>query len=278
MKFEDLEVRTTLNDNEKIVMGAVNHCATYVCKDGPKTVANVSYTTCHSQIRSSAPRNISEFSGAYLFQKEGAKELFMYLISEDGPFKDLRIFDGVYLFGNTKDNPQGFTIPDHVWQGDYVYPLMYAFLINTRIPHEREAHAQSFAYMTAGGHDKNLMFIISKYLAIKNGSLNVSGDAWNGGHNVFAENDIVAYQPSPKYIDVRMYCNGEYHKGLATNAYTSDLWKIAEPKKESRTMASFMWAAYSEKIKTRFTTIDRIPSEQEIKMIEDFKKFIDMRY
>ena len=158
-----MEVKVdNLNVHEKACLSAFDHCATYSCNSAAGTVVNTSYTTCHSQIRNADPKRINSFSGVYDFYKPGAKELWDFLISETGPFKDLRIFDGVYLFGHKEDEPRGFTLPDHVWQSECPYPLLYAFLICTRIPHEHPKHAESFAYLCAAGHNPSLMFILSK--------------------------------------------------------------------------------------------------------------------
>lgn len=269
----ELKVKTKdFNIHETKCLGIPNQTAGYSCN----VKENMGYTTCHAGIRHETPENIKDFSGVYKFDVPGAMEMFKYLISENGPFRDLKLWEDIYLFGKTEDNPVGFTLPDRVFQFK-PYPLLYAFLICSRIPHEHDYHAQSFGYLVSGGHDPNLMFIMSKHLAIKNNVLTSSGAYWASGHNAMVESDPYGMSYST-LIDVRKFCRGEYEKALHNNVATSNLWMMKKFAPKAKPLRTFMWGAYSEKIQTRFTTIDRIPSEQEAKMIEDFKKFVDLRY
>jgi hypothetical protein len=118
---------------------------------------------------------------------------------------------------------------------------------------------------------------MSKHLAIKNNVLTSSGAYWASGHNALVEGESYSGYSST-LMDIRKFCRGEYDKTLHNNAATSNLWKMEKAPAKAKALRTFMWGAYSEKIKTRFTTIDRIPSEQEAKMVEDFKKFVDLRY
>ena len=121
-------------------------------------------------------------------------------------------------------------------------------------------------------------------MAITNGLLCASGAACVYGHNALVEQRKAVYNwdkaayTHDKLIDVRAFCSGEYNKNVKQNDFTSNLWMMDKPKDNLPMLSQFVWGAYAENVKTKFTTIQRIPSDMEIKMVEDFKKFVDMRY
>ena len=181
----------------------------------------------------------------------GAPELWEYITSLDGPFRDLFLFasDGWSLL-TYEGEVFGFRMPDKVFSFK-PYPLLYAFLICSRMPQDYSDQVQSFAYLVSKGIDKWKAFIISVHLTVSAGVLQVKGYShWGGDHQCLSETNY-------KVIDVHSWRDGKYNtEDINSSPPTSSLWHMKSKLKINK----FLWGSYGVSDKTKFgapvTTID----------------------
>jgi hypothetical protein len=173
--------------------------------------------TCHSGIRNN--RNVNSFVTAI-----GAHPLFNkfweYLTSPNGvyaalfriPGWELLTYDGVVV---------ALTIPDEVFQStDFPYCLLYSFLIDSRMFHERKEFLEVWDCLVCQGIDPKLSYIMAVHFqfGVDNfKSLLPSGYyKWRGNHQVF--NDMYSNTNFNVYLKGMYYTAGDF-------VPTSKLWR-----------------------------------------------------
>lgn len=263
--LEEIELKT----REEILYNHRGDVGAFLSKKDGKDNNNLGYISCHSAIRSIKPESITDFIGVYWMEGDGAPELWEYITSLDGPFRDLFLFapDGWSLL--TKDNKVfGVRVPDKVFSFK-PYPLMYSFLICSRIPHDFPEQASSFKYLLNKGIDKHKAFLMSIHFSVNNDALQCSQYTyWDGSHKCFREN-------GNKVIDFKSWCEGKYNKDVSDRAPSSDLWTV----KSKHSLSKFCWNAYGTITKSKFgASVSTISDDGLKRMVEDLDKFIEMRY
>lgn len=233
---------------------------------------NLGYIACHAYIRQVNPLSLKDFIGVFSMKSEGAEELWNYITSLDGPFRDLFLFapDGWSLLSS--DNEIfGFRMPDKIFQFK-PYPLLYAFLICTRMPQDFHTQTKAFKYLLSKDIDKHKAFIMSPFFEHSDSGLKFkSSGSWNGSHQCLSET-------GNKLIDFNMWSEGKYFtKDITDGTVTSKLWQITS--KNKLQLRKFCFSAYGETGKSRFgARVTSITDDNLKKMSEDFDKYLELRY
>lgn len=264
--------------HEKFVVTNKDWRLAYACTDAGRhgSVTSEITSTCHYRIQYSAGK-LSDYSGNFHMKSAGAPELWGYLTSPTGPYRKIWEFAGVpQLIGESSDKIAGFTLDNKIFEFP-CYPLVYSFLINTRIPGEHQNHCRTFGYLVNKGYDPSYSFLLAKHITWDKKGLMTGPGYWTGSHECLIEKkwpDIA----EPYYIDVKRWRDGEPHDVKQQNVMASSLFRLGGVKNGTPMMQNLAWGAYATEVKTSFTKIKVIPEDQEQKMFEDFKQLINLRY
>jgi hypothetical protein len=243
-------------------------CGHYLAKVKDRSVDNLGQTTCHSGIRTAS--KITDVTTCYNMEVDGAPELWEYLTSPEGPFRDIFSFcpDGWILL--TRENKVfAVKIPDKIFEFD-PYPLVYSFLICTRMPDEYQDYLKVFKKFINMGIDKNKAFLLMPFFSVSDaGELKTRASTWDGSHKCLSEREGLV-------IDTNLWCSGQYKtKGIARSTLTSSLWSMSG----QRYMRNFVFDAYGTITIARFGGTFTVIKEDKVKeMISDFDKFLKSRY
>jgi hypothetical protein len=269
-----LKVKTKdFNLHEQFVMNTKGS-AVFACNQAGKTGSTTNAAVCHYIIRNVDPKAITNFSGGYHMKSDGARELWDFLTSPSGPYRKLFEFCGQpQLIGSSEDDIRGFTLSDKAFQYP-TYPLLYGFFINTRIPSEGMAHLKPFTYLVRKGYDPALAFLYSKHLNYDPKLGLMTGSRfWTGGHEALSETLSVGK------IDVKGWCTGEHKETPLSSSASSLAFRLYNPKKGAPLMQQLAWSSYTLEQKSGIGGRVRVvPEDQELKMFEDWKKLVELRY
>lgn len=277
MKTEDFtpQENYVLNSKNSVLSFAFN----YDKESGTRLSSTAA--SCHYEVRHIEPTLVRDFSGSFKGYDEG-KELWDYLISPAGPYRKLWEFAGPPEPFGRDGKIIGYSLPNKIWQFP-TYPLLYSFFICTRIPGEKSTHLKSFSYLLRKGYEPNLAFLFSKHLSYAPQTGLMTGSSfWSGSHDALIEGVRIYNESSrtysPGYIDVKKWCEGDFAEVDKKSASASSLFLMKTPPKKAPFMRDLAWGAYTKKAKAGFTTVSVVPEDQELKMFEDWKKLVEMRY
>lgn len=166
--------------------------------------------TCHSALM-----RIKEVKGLVTgFYPYKNEVWWNYLSNPDGIYKELFEIPGWELLKSNED-VIALRVPDDVFKID-PHPLVYSFLINSRVPSEKQQFIDNFIHLICIGVEKQLAYIMSAYFA-KGWVHNPTAlNTWSGSHQIFADN----YCPQ----NFAMFLRKEYDKSLPMGLNCSKLW------------------------------------------------------
>lgn len=266
--IDTVDLKKPENENLGFVFASFQKIAKFTClRDGQRY--NNDGIACHTYIRTYGKGRLKELVTNFTGDTEGSDEVLNYITSKDGPFRKLMEIapDKWKIFhkGGTK---VAIGVPDEVLAYD-CFPLVYAFLICSRIPSEWKSEARAFKKLLGAGMNPHQAHILARRLGVDNGRLVLSPLTWNGQHTHI--NEIA------NGFDFEMYCRGDHHS-IADSTYTGNLWATAQGKYSRTTLGAFDLNVFTNRMKTTFTSVDYIPDENIPDLVKTFDKFMKERY
>lgn len=256
-------------DLEKKVISNYDKTAIFQVKCKGGEYSNEGSTTCHAVIMNVNRSTFTKFTGNYKMDFPGADKLWDYLATKS-PMKHIFEYapDG-WEFLSVDGKVVAFNIPDKVWS----FPnqtLVYAFLICSRMPHEKTHMVTAFNKLVSLGIEPNLAYLLCIHLVYqeKEDHFVLSSQAWDGTHKIFVDSYSVM-------IDTRSWISGGY-TDVRSCSLTSRLWNI--PGMETLRMIRFPFAKYGEDVKTAFTSTHYIDKKNIPELSRDFERFLERRY
>lgn len=269
-------------EDELAVMTSPDKIGVFVCNiNGIKTRQLVSM--CHSPVRGGQTQKITGMITNFTGNHEGADNLLKFLFWKKGIFQDLmKIAPEKWVLLMKDGKCLGICIPDEV-MAFKPYALVYAFLICTRMCTEAKPQMLSFKKMVELGHNPTLAFVACQWLSVEGGQIICRGNGavgWSGGHQAFVDRKRYDYDAdSCLFMDYKKLLEGRYKTDLGDIANRcSRLFFMDSAKDGAMPMSAFVWSAYTQTIKTRFSTITSITEENLAKALADFEKFLLGRY
>jgi hypothetical protein len=146
------------------------------------------------------------------------KSYMKYLTRSDGVFAPLFEHDG-WEYIAEDDRIFGLVVPDAVIADEKIpYPLIYAFLIESRNFHEHKPRLEAWDTLVNHGVKSRLAHVLSGYLKIEDGSfLKGAYTRWDGSHKIF--NDGIGQTNFDPFL------KGKYTPADEVFTVTSSLWK-----------------------------------------------------
>lgn len=275
---ERFPVKEISSEKEKLLYKYAEKCGCFVSKRHGADWDNLAYSTCHAKIMNEI-HGVTDLCSVYAMGEEGAEEIWEYITSLEGPFRDIfkSCPDGwSFLRPDEKNSIFAFKAPDSIFKFT-PYPLVYSFLICSRIPHEYPDWAVTFKELIKRGVDKNKAFLSLPYIKYdgSSGSFKTGRGNWDGIHKCLRDNEHYL-------IDVEMWCSGKYHtKDIMESSSSSLLWRLDKTVNSPRNKSfiNFGWTAYGKESKSRFgAKIFAIDDDGLKKLFNDLDRFIELRY
>jgi hypothetical protein len=215
MKTRKVDIR---NESDAFILTRQDSTSAYSCIRNGVYFENRTMS-CQTHIR--GLRDVTKYKGVYKFGTRKADAFWEFITDKDSiyhPF--MKYVDNTILTYDGK--PIGFQLSDRVF--DFAsLPLVYAFLIDTRVPQEAPTFLSVWDKLVGLGVSKRLAYVMARYFYNENQvSTNGLGHLnWTGCHQIL--NDA-SYR-----MDFKMFLDGKYRKDIDEKSNTSQLWRMKNP-------------------------------------------------
>lgn len=254
--------------NLEHVVANFQKIAAFTCNNGGVPFINGDLA-CHGRILNRGGGLITKMLTNITGTTEGAYTILRYLFWKDGPFRKLLEIKTKepWMVYHRKGMPLAIRIPDEVMAYES-YPLVYSFLVCTRIPSEFKQQTKAFMKLVNGGVEPNAALLLSRRLNIDDEEkITVGTNTWNGVHTHINE-DYNGF-------DWDMYRKGDHYM-IPHNSNTGQLWARKSPYKINT--RQFDLNVYGEKTSSMFTSLTLIPEDRLPMIGKEFEKFMNERY